>query len=92
MIGRKNKQNKVNIKNRKPDEKAMAEDYRETSMTDEQFLLEIEEYAKKLIEDGADNEGEGTTNFDEDEHELEIHHLHQIIDHLKKNLTQKRPK
>ena len=91
MKGRKNKLNKFNIKNRKPDEKTMAEDEGETNvstiMTDEQFLLEIEEYAKKLKEDEVDNEDEDTTKFDEDDHELEIDHLHQIIEDLKEELN-----
>ena len=94
MKGRKNKQNKLNIKNRKSDEKTMedgeVETNASTSMTDEQFLLEIEEYAKKLDEKEVENED--TTNFDEDGHELEIDHLHQIIEDLKVELNTEKKK
>ena len=41
-------------------------------MTDEQFLVEIEEYAQKLLEDNNHNEYRGTPDSEEDEHELEI--------------------
>ena len=65
--------NKVNIKNRNSDEQTMAEDEEETnvstSMTEEQFLLEIEEYAKKLKEDEVEDEDKYTTVCNEDEHD-----------------------
>ena len=56
-------------------------------MTDEQFLLEIEEYAMKLKQDKVENEDTDTSKFDEDDREFEIDSLHQIIKDLEEELN-----
>ena len=85
---RKNKKNDKESKNRKVDEKKISEqephskDSLDTSH--EQFLLEIEEYSKKLREDAEKCEEEDTTVSCGEEQELEIDNLHQVIEDLKK--------
>ena len=53
-------------------------------MSDEQFLLEIEEYSKKLDKNIEDSEE--VANSHGDEQELEIDSLHQVINDLKEEL------
>ena len=56
----------------------------ETSM--DQFMLEIEEYAKHLKYDENHNEHKETTESFEDEQELEIDNIHQVIAGLKEEV------
>ena len=90
MKGNKSKHSKEEYKNRKSDGKRVTENEIETNvsieMTDQQFLLEIEEYARKLKEDENHDEEYKIQDSKEDEQELEIDHLHQVIDDLKEEL------
>ena len=53
-------------------------------MTDEDFLLEIEEYAKKLKANENSPENVGSATYEDNE--LEIDNLHQFIEILKEQL------
>ena len=79
MKGKKNKKN----------EKTLEEEENESH---EQFLSEIEEYAKKLNEDADKYEDLNTTDSYQEKHELEIDNLHQVIDDLKLQLETEKNK
>ena len=53
-------------------------------MSDEQFLLEIDEYSKKLYDYMEDSEEVATLHGDEQE--LEFDSLHQVANNLKEEL------
>ena len=53
-------------------------------MTDEDFLLEIEEYAKKLKANENSPKNVGSATYEDNE--LEIDNLHQFIEILKEQL------
>ena len=90
MKGRKSKQKNKEATARKVEEKRLTEQEIETnassSMSDDQFLLEIEEYAKRLKETENNPEDKDSTNCYADDTELEIDHLHQVIEDLKEEL------
>lgn len=90
MKGKKIKQNKKEPKNKKDSEIKMADKEKETNvsteMTDEQFLLEIEEYTKKLKEDDSHEEDKEVQDFIEDDMDSEIDNVHQIIVDLKEEI------
>ena len=90
MEGKKNKKNDKELKNRKADDKIMAEHEKESNgylnKSHEQFLLEIEEYAEQLNKDSDNDKERDTTDSYQEEQELEIDNLHQVIDDLKLQL------
>ena len=59
-------------------------------MTDEDFLLEIKEYAKKLNANKKSAEDEDSTISEDNE--LEIDYLHQVIASLKEQLNAEKEK
>ena len=93
MKGWKSKQKNKEANARKVEEKRLAEQEIKTnassSMSDDKFLLEIEEYAKRLKETENNPEDKDSTNCYEDDTELEIDHLHQVIEDLKDLKTEK---
>ena len=84
MKGKKNKKNNVEDKNSKSEKKQTTEKDREGSM--DQFLLEIEEYAKKLKDDENHEEDKDTTESYDSEQEAEFDNLHQEIDKFKEQV------
>ena len=84
------------LKKRKADDEKMAEQVKEfngcLNNSHEQFLLEIEEYAKKLNKDSDSDEQRDTTDSSQEEQELEIDNLHQVIDDLKLQLEAEKNK
>ena len=63
-----------------------------TEMTDEQFLLEIEQYNKKLKEYECHAKDKEVQNSIEDDSKLESYHIHKIIDDWKEELTTEKTK
>ena len=61
-------------------------------MTDKQFLLEIEQYTKKLKEYERHAKDKEVQKSIEDDSKLEIDHLHKIIDDWKEELTTEKTK
>ena len=59
-------------------------------MTDEYFLIQIEEYAKKLQANENSSENENSVTYEDIE--LEIDNLHQVIDSLKEQLYAEKEK
>ena len=59
-------------------------------MTDENFLLQIEEYAKKLKANENSSENEGSATYEDNE--LEIDNLHQVIESFKEQLYAEKEK
>ena len=55
-------------------------------MTDKEFLLEIEEYTKKLKEDDSHEEDKEVQDFIEDDMDSEIDNVHQIIVDLREEI------
>ena len=88
MKGKKNKKKEKESKNRKDSEKEKTDPETESNvssqMSDEQFLIEIEEYSKKLNKNMEDSEEVATINGDDQE--LEIDSLHQVVNELKEEL------
>ena len=95
MRGRENIQNDKESNNRKADEKKMSEQAKHSNDSlntfNEQFLLEVEEYTKKLREEAEKSE-EGTIDSYGEGQELEIDNLHQVCDDLKQELEAEQAK
>ena len=59
-------------------------------MIDENFLLEVEDYAKKLK--ANENSAKNQVSITSEDNELEIDSLHQVIERLKEQLHAEREK
>ena len=59
-------------------------------MTDEDLLLQIEEYAKKLQANENSSKNENSATYEDNE--LEIDNLHQVIESLKEQLYAEKEK
>ena len=95
MKGKINKLNKKDPKKKTIDEQLITDEEAESiastsSMTDEDFLLEIKEYAKKLNANKKSAEDEDSTISEDNE--LEIDYLHQVIASLKEQLNAEKEK